>query len=144
MPGIRRCGIADRVAIFSNDDAIDGKVEDVEVPHPAARSPFGICVVQPIIWNEACVTFGDAAMGAQRTAAESRQIVRGGYRSDAGSAIAYDHNLAFAVDRQIEHAGGSCLVIGGFDARNLRLPAQGRPVCFSAESSQRCSPTPTT
>lgn len=86
MPWIPSCAIADRVAIFSSDDAIDGKVEGVEVPQTAARGPFGICVVQPITWNEACVTFGDAAMGAQRTAAESRQIVRGGYRSDAGSA----------------------------------------------------------
>src|SRR5258708_9509895 len=58
-------------------------------------------------------------MGAQRTAAESRQLVRGGCRSDAGSAIAYDHNVAFAVDRQIEHAGGGCPVIDGFGARNL-------------------------
>src|SRR5258708_7828172 len=119
MPWIPSCAIADRVAIFSNDDAIDGKVEDVEVPQTAARSPLGMRVVQPIIWDEVYVTFGDAAMGAQRTAAESRQIVRGGNRSDAGSAIVYDHNLAFAVDRQIEHAGGGCPVIDGFGARNL-------------------------
>src|SRR5258708_24226246 len=58
-------------------------------------------------------------------AAESRQIVRGGYRSDAGSAIAYDHNLAFAVDRQIEHAGGGCPVIDGLGARNLTDPHHG-------------------
>src|SRR5260370_21830060 len=64
-------------------------------------------------------------MGAQRMAAESRQIVRGGYRSDAGSAIAYDHNLAFAVDRQIEHAGGGCPVIDGLGARNLTEPHHG-------------------
>jgi hypothetical protein len=33
---------------------------------------------------------------------ERRQIVRGGRRSYACSVIAYDHDVAFAVDRQIE------------------------------------------
>jgi hypothetical protein len=49
MPWIPSCVIDDWVTIFSNDDAIDGKVEDVKVPQTAARSSFGICVVQPII-----------------------------------------------------------------------------------------------
>jgi hypothetical protein len=38
MPWIPSCAIADRVAIFPNDDAIDGKVEEVEVQRTAARS----------------------------------------------------------------------------------------------------------
>src|SRR5262245_40812984 len=33
--------------------------------------------------------------------------------------IAYDHDVTFAVDWQIEHSGGGCLVMGGFDARKL-------------------------
>jgi hypothetical protein len=44
MPWIPSCAIADRMAIFSNDDAIDGKVEDVEwkfrKPPRAARSAY--------------------------------------------------------------------------------------------------------
>src|SRR5262249_45274266 len=49
-------------AIFSRHDAIDGKVEDVEAPQIAARSPFGIRLVQRIIQNERDTAFGDAAM----------------------------------------------------------------------------------
>src|SRR5499433_3831704 len=56
-------------------------------------------------------------MGAQRMAVEGRQVVRGGCRSYAGSAIAYDDDVAFAVDWQIEHSSGGCLVMNGFDAR---------------------------
>src|SRR6266540_1471578 len=58
-------------------------------------------------------------MGAQCMAAEGRQVVRGRCRSYAGSAIAYDHDVAFAVDWQIEHSGGGRLVMDGFDARKL-------------------------
>src|SRR5262249_37847313 len=35
----------------------------------------------------------------------------------AGSAIAYDDDVAFAVDWQIEHSSGGFLVMNGFDAR---------------------------
>src|SRR5262245_6180387 len=56
-------------------------------------------------------------MGAQRMAIEGRQVMRGGGRSYAGSAIAYDDDVAFAVDWQIEHSSSGCLVIDGFDAR---------------------------
>src|SRR5262245_25158735 len=58
-------------------------------------------------------------MGAQCMAAEDRQVMRGGCRSYAGFAIAYDHDVAFAVEWQIEHSGGSCLVVDGFDAGKL-------------------------
>src|SRR5712691_5384926 len=58
-------------------------------------------------------------MGAQRMANEGRQVVRGGCRSYAGLAIAYDYNVALAVDWQIEHPGSGCLVMDGFDARKL-------------------------
>src|SRR6516162_4913860 len=43
--------------------------------------------------------------------------MRGGCCSYAGSAIAYDYDIAFAVDWQVEHSGGGYLVMGGFDAR---------------------------
>src|SRR5215472_7167086 len=56
-------------------------------------------------------------MGAQRMAVEGRQVVRGGCRSYAGSAIAYDDDVGFAVDWQIEHSSSGCLVMDGFDAR---------------------------
>jgi len=46
-------------------------------------------------------------MGAQRSAAESREIARR-CRSDAGCAIAYNHNVAFVVDRQIDVATIFC------------------------------------
>src|SRR5215475_11618631 len=62
-------------------------------------------------------------MGAQRMAVEGRQVVRGGRRAYAGSAIAYDDDVGFAVDWQIEHSSSGCLVIGGFDARK----AAGKP-----------------
>src|SRR5262245_27738237 len=65
-------------------------------------------------------------MGAQWMAAEGCQVVRGGCRSDAGRAIAYDHDIAFAVDRQIEQSDSGCLVVNGFDAGKLaREPDDG-------------------
>jgi hypothetical protein len=40
---------------------------------------------------------------------ERRQIVGGGRRSYAGSIIAYDHDIAFAVDRQIKRRAAVAL-----------------------------------
>ena len=55
MLWIPSCAIADRVAIFSNHDAVDGKVEEVEVPQTVVRSSLSsICVVQRVIQNEGC------------------------------------------------------------------------------------------
>src|SRR5215472_16789864 len=58
-------------------------------------------------------------MAAQRMALEGGEIVRGGCGSYAGPAIAYDHDIALAVDWQIEHSGCGCLVMDGFDARKF-------------------------
>jgi hypothetical protein len=74
----------------------------VKTAQTTARNPFHIGLIQRIIQNEGDMTFGDAAMGAQGMLTERRQIVRGGRRSYACSVIAYDHDAAFAVDRQIE------------------------------------------
>src|SRR5262245_9831140 len=99
----------------STHDAIDGEVEDVEAAQAAARRPFGIGRVERIVQDERDMAFGDAAVGAQGMAAEGREVVRGGGRSDAGLAIADDHDVALAVDGQIEQAGGGYLVMDGFD-----------------------------
>src|SRR5262249_16978681 len=57
-------------SIFSSHDTIDGKVEDVEAPQTAARSPFSIRLVQRIIYNEGDLPFGEATVGAKRMTAE--------------------------------------------------------------------------
>ena len=54
--------------------------------------------------------------------------MRGGRRSYACSVIAYDHDVAFAVDRQIEQAEGGCLVMDGFYAGYFR-DLDGNKLC---------------
>src|SRR5262245_64584461 len=58
-------------------------------------------------------------MGSQRMAIESGKVVRRRRRSDASPGVTDDYDVAFSIDRQIEPASGSGLVINSFDPRKL-------------------------
>src|SRR5262249_17733156 len=100
---------------FLGHDAGYGEVKNMEVFQAAARGPFCIAFAQRVIQNERDAALGDATMGSQRMAVQRGKVVRGGCRSDARLGITDHHDVALTIDRQIECASGSGLVVNGCD-----------------------------
>src|SRR3989454_12133288 len=100
-------------------DTVDGEIEDLVAPERPGRGPGGILRAEPPVQDERHLRLGDAAVRPKTMAAEAGEVVVLLRRADAGVGLADDHDVALAVERELEPPRGRRSVAHGLDSRDL-------------------------
>src|SRR6185503_18700816 len=100
-------------------DSVDREVEDLVAAQRGRGGARGVLRPQRIVQDERHPALGDAAVGAEAMALEAGEIVVRLGGADARAGVTDDHDVALAVQRQLEALRGLGLAIYPIDAGQL-------------------------